>query len=688
MAGDPGLGRDYVAARRAAGLAGGRAGELRRRRAGHAPPGDRQPARGPRPAGRSSSAPAACATSSSPCSCCSSCTAAPTSRCAARPRWTPSPPWPRRLRRPRRRGRAWPPRTGSCAASSTGSSCTGCAAPTRCPTTRPRCAGRPGAADCGRHGRAGRPRRASRADPAAELLAEWRTARRQVRRLHEKLFYRPLLEAVARLPGEAAADHGGRRRPAGGARYADPAGALRHIEALTAGVTRRAAIQRTLLPVMLGWFADAAQPDAGLLAFRQVSDALGRLALVSAAAPGRHQGRAADGQAAGLEPVRHRAAAARARRGGHARRRRPARARGGRRAARPRPRGRTQARPARRDAVAAVLALRRRELLRTATADLLGLSGVEPTGEALTAVTRGDRRRAGGGGQDGRGAGRPAAHPDVRGGHGPARRARDGLRQRRRCDVRARAAPGADEEAATRAAHAIAEELRRLLGRGRARPAAADRRRPAPRGTAGPAGPHAGLVPAPTTSAGPRPGRPRRCCAPSRSRATPRSARRFTALADELRYPGRGMSESLSPGGPPDQGPDGSGTPAPWRSIRPSTSSSARAGWPTWSGWCSCCSCATPHAVPALRTTRTLAALRPPRRGPGEPARRGGPDRGVAAGHPGPQRGDAGPRPSRGHGAVVPQPELGAVAGCSATRPTPPRTCCRITAGPPAGPAR
>ena len=50
---------------------------------------------------------------------------------------------------------------------------------------------------------------------------------------------------------------------------------LRHIDALTAGVSRRAAIQRTLLPVLLGWFADAAEPDAGLLAFRQVSDALG-----------------------------------------------------------------------------------------------------------------------------------------------------------------------------------------------------------------------------------------------------------------------------------------------------------------------------------------------------------------------------------------------------------------------------
>jgi len=57
--------------------------------------------------------------------------------------------------------------------------------------------------------------------------------------------------------------------------YADPAGALRHLEALTRGLSRRASIQRTLLPVMLGWFADAAEPDAGLLSFRQVSDALG-----------------------------------------------------------------------------------------------------------------------------------------------------------------------------------------------------------------------------------------------------------------------------------------------------------------------------------------------------------------------------------------------------------------------------
>ncbi|OPF77862.1 glutamine-synthetase adenylyltransferase [Streptomyces antioxidans] len=116
-----------------------------------------------------------------------------------------------------------------------------------------------------------------RTEPVAELGAAWRRHAREVRRLHEKLFYRPLLDAVAQLqPGEIrlSSEAAGQRLTALG--YADPAGALRHLEALASGVTRKAAIQRTLLPVLLGWFADSADPDAGLLGFRKVSDALGK----------------------------------------------------------------------------------------------------------------------------------------------------------------------------------------------------------------------------------------------------------------------------------------------------------------------------------------------------------------------------------------------------------------------------
>ncbi|MER5634965.1 bifunctional [glutamine synthetase] adenylyltransferase/[glutamine synthetase]-adenylyl-L-tyrosine phosphorylase [Streptomyces nitrosporeus] len=116
-----------------------------------------------------------------------------------------------------------------------------------------------------------------RTDPVAELDRAWRRHASVVRRLHEKLFYRPLLDAVAQLtPGERrlSAEAAVVRLEALG--YADPTAALRHLEALSSGVSRKAAIQRTLLPVLLGWFADSADPDAGLLGFRQVSDALGK----------------------------------------------------------------------------------------------------------------------------------------------------------------------------------------------------------------------------------------------------------------------------------------------------------------------------------------------------------------------------------------------------------------------------
>lgn len=111
---------------------------------------------------------------------------------------------------------------------------------------------------------------------AEELDKQWRHHRREARRLHEKLFYRPLLAAVARIPGDEArltADAAKQRLAALG--YGDPQAALRHLEALTSGVSRTAAIQRTLLPALLGWFADAPDPDAGLFGFRRISDALG-----------------------------------------------------------------------------------------------------------------------------------------------------------------------------------------------------------------------------------------------------------------------------------------------------------------------------------------------------------------------------------------------------------------------------
>lgn len=107
------------------------------------------------------------------------------------------------------------------------------------------------------------------------LLSEFRRHAQRVRRLHEKLFYRPLLQAVASVPTDAlhlTTKQAANRLAALG--YAAPDGALQHIRALTAGVSRRASIQHTLLPVLLDLLADTPDPDGGLLSYRKISEAL------------------------------------------------------------------------------------------------------------------------------------------------------------------------------------------------------------------------------------------------------------------------------------------------------------------------------------------------------------------------------------------------------------------------------
>ena len=114
------------------------------------------------------------------------------------------------------------------------------------------------------------------ATSAVELIEQWQRTKQAVRSLHERLFYRPLLSAVAALPEgglSLSSEQAEARLAAIG--FRDPRGALKHIAALTGGVSRRASIQRNLLPVMLQWFAEGADPDHGLLAFRRLSDDLG-----------------------------------------------------------------------------------------------------------------------------------------------------------------------------------------------------------------------------------------------------------------------------------------------------------------------------------------------------------------------------------------------------------------------------
>ncbi|WP_299165008.1 bifunctional [glutamine synthetase] adenylyltransferase/[glutamine synthetase]-adenylyl-L-tyrosine phosphorylase [uncultured Arthrobacter sp.] len=111
---------------------------------------------------------------------------------------------------------------------------------------------------------------------AAALTEQWQQTKRLVRRLHEAIFYRPLLNAAANLSADEVrlTPEAARARLAA-LGYLDPRGALRHIEALTSGISRRSSLQRQLLPVLLDWLADGVDPDAGLLGFRRLSESLG-----------------------------------------------------------------------------------------------------------------------------------------------------------------------------------------------------------------------------------------------------------------------------------------------------------------------------------------------------------------------------------------------------------------------------
>lgn len=114
-----------------------------------------------------------------------------------------------------------------------------------------------------------------RNDALGVLNAEIKRNSHRVRRLHAKLFYRPLLESVARIDKEAlrlSPDAAVRQLAALG--YSAPQNALGHLTALTGGASRKGRIQALLLPTLLEWLGDTPDPDAGLLAYRRLSDAL------------------------------------------------------------------------------------------------------------------------------------------------------------------------------------------------------------------------------------------------------------------------------------------------------------------------------------------------------------------------------------------------------------------------------
>ena len=112
-------------------------------------------------------------------------------------------------------------------------------------------------------------------DALGVLREEIKRQNLRVSRLHAKLFYQPLLESVGRAVGFASglsADAAERQLLALG--YEGPQSALTHLGALVNQSGRRGQVQSVLLPRLLDWLSDTPDPDSGLLAYRRISEAL------------------------------------------------------------------------------------------------------------------------------------------------------------------------------------------------------------------------------------------------------------------------------------------------------------------------------------------------------------------------------------------------------------------------------
>jgi glutamate-ammonia-ligase adenylyltransferase len=115
-----------------------------------------------------------------------------------------------------------------------------------------------------------------RHDAAGVLREELRHQNVRVSQLHAKLFYQPLLESIT--PTGLEISHGmtseAAERQLAALGYEGPQTALNHMSSLVNQSGRRGRVQSVLLPKLLNWMSYAPDPDAGLLAYRRLSEAL------------------------------------------------------------------------------------------------------------------------------------------------------------------------------------------------------------------------------------------------------------------------------------------------------------------------------------------------------------------------------------------------------------------------------
>ena len=105
---------------------------------------------------------------------------------------------------------------------------------------------------------------------AVELFGEeLRRHQGVVRSIHERLFFRPLLEAFTDGGGPLAPEAAEARLAAFG--FADARRTRQAVRELTGGLNRTSRLMQQMLPLLLGWLSESADPDLGLLGLRTLA---------------------------------------------------------------------------------------------------------------------------------------------------------------------------------------------------------------------------------------------------------------------------------------------------------------------------------------------------------------------------------------------------------------------------------
>lgn len=116
---------------------------------------------------------------------------------------------------------------------------------------------------------------------AAQLVQAVRKRRLAVRSIHERVYFRPLLEAFSQTEARLSPEAAVARLEAFG--FTDAKRTQQAVRELTRGLNRSSRLMQQLLPLLLDWLSSSPDPELGLVALRNLLSGTQRVSVVTEA---------------------------------------------------------------------------------------------------------------------------------------------------------------------------------------------------------------------------------------------------------------------------------------------------------------------------------------------------------------------------------------------------------------------